>query len=177
MKGYLVRGRMVLSLLAVMSLLVFMTGVVSAKTTAKEEKKLKTEITMLDKDASLPNGEQIVIDRLSKEFNVKGDQTKMLRDKNLGFGDIATLYAVADKMSGGTTEENINKVLSVREGNKEWLAVAKSLDVDLGSVAKKVGSIEKDVHKDIKKASTETRTGSGAGGKSDDFGEKGGRGY
>lgn len=180
MKEYIPKGRIALSLMTVATLLVFMTGIATAKTTAKDEKKLKTEITMLDKDASLPHGEQVVMDRLSKEFNVTSNQIKALRDKNLGFGDIAAVYSMADKMSGGITDDNVNKVLSLREGNKGWGVIAKSLDVDLGSVAKKVGSIEKDAHKDIKKASTETGTAGGGagGGKSDrSGGAVGDRGY
>lgn len=175
---YTLKGRTALSLMTVATLLMFMTGIATAKTTAKEEKKLKTEITLLDKDATLPRGEQVVTDRLSKEFNLTSDQIKALRDKKLGYGDIAAVYAMADKMSGGITEDNVNKVMSLREGNKGWIDIAKSLDVDLGSVAKKVGSIEKDAHKDIKKASTETGTaGGGAGGAKSDRSGGGDRDY
>ncbi len=179
MKEYMLKGKMALSLMTVASILVFMTGIATAKTTARDEKKLKSEITLLDKDASLPRGEKVVMDRLSKEFNVTGDQIKALRDKKLGYGDIAAVYSMADKMSGGITDDNVNKVLSLREGNKGWIVIAKSLDVDLGSVAKKVGGIEKDAHKDIKKASAETGTAGGGagGGKSDRSGRMGGGGY
>jgi hypothetical protein len=158
-------GRRYASLITVVTLLFFMTGIATAKTTAKEEKKLTSEITILDKDASgSPQGDPIVTDRLSKEFKVSGDQIKALRDKNMGLGEIAAVYAFADKMSGGVTDTNVDKVASLRQDNKGWTTIAKSLDVDLGNVASKVNSIEKDVHKDIKKAAKEKPAGSGAGG-------------
>lgn len=156
-------GKQYASLITVITLLFFMTGIAAAKTTAKEEKKLTTEITMIDKDASAsPNGETIVIDRLSKEFKVSGDKVKALRDKNIGLGEIAAVYAFADKMSGGVTDTNIDKVISLKQDNKGWTVIAKSLDVDLGKVSSKVNSIEKDVHKDIKKAD-KAKAGAGGG--------------
>ncbi len=163
MKELVFRGRKILSLMAVVSLLVFMTGTATAKTTAKNEKKLTSEISMLNKDASLPRGDQVVMDKLSKEFKVTSDQISALRSKNMGYGEIAAVYAFADKMPGGITDDNINKVTSMVQGKKGWGTIAKSLNVDLGSVRSKVDSIEKDAHKDIKKASAETGT-SGAGG-------------
>ncbi len=165
MKGYMTTGRRVTSILAAIMLTMFMTNIAMAKSapTAKDEKKLKTEITMLNKDATLPHGDQVVMDRLSKEYNITADKVTSLRDKNLGFGEIAALYAFADKMPGGITDENVDKVVSMHQEKKGWIPLAKSLDVDLGSVAKKVGGIEKDVHKDIKKAATEGGGSAGGG--------------
>lgn len=157
--------RKALALMVAAGVMVFMAGAATAKTTAKDEQKLKSEITLLNKDASLPRGDQIVTDRLIKEFKVTGDQITALRDKKLGYGEIAAVYAFADKLSGGITDDNVSKVTSMVKDNKGWMTAAKDLDVDLGHVAGKVGSIEKDAHKDIKKASTEkTGRGEGAGG-------------
>ena len=162
-------AKRVTSLLTALVLTVFMTNIAAAKSapTAKDEKKLKTEITMLDKDATLPNGDQVVVDRLTKEYNVTGDQITALHDKKLGYGEIAAIYAFADKMPGGITDDNVNKVVTMHQDNPGWMKMAKSLDVDLGHVAKKVGGIEKDAHKDIKKASTETKGSAGGGMKGD----------
>ncbi len=165
MKEYVHSGRKALSLIAVASLLLFMTGIAAAAktTTTKDEKKLNTEISLLDKDAAMPKGEVVVTDKLSKTFNLTSDQIKTLRDKNLKYGEIAAIYAFADKMAGGITDDNVNKVMTMRQSNKAWSDIAKSFDVKLGSVAGKVSSIEKDAHKDIKKASTEMPGAAGGG--------------
>ncbi len=164
MKQY---GKKALSFAAAALLLVTMTGIAMAKTStssATDIKKLDSGITMIDKDASMPNGEKIVMDRITKEFKLKEDQIQTLRGKNMGLGEIAAVYAFADKMKGGVTEENVNKVVELRQGNKSWDQVAKSLDVKLGKIAKKVDSIEKDAHKDVMKAASEKPAGAGAGG-------------
>ncbi len=166
MKKYILQRIKILPLLAAAILMVFTTNIATAKVTAsaKDEKKLSTEITTLDKDATMPNGDRVVMDRLSKEFKVPVDKISALKDKNLGYGDIAAIYAFADKMSGGITDDNVNKVVSLRESKTGWAMIAKDVNVDLGHVAKKVGSIEKDAHKDIKKASKETTGTAGGGG-------------
>lgn len=158
-------SRKATALLTALVLTIFMTNIAAAKSapTAKDEKKLKTEISMLDKDATLPHGDQVVLDRLSKEYNVTADQITALHDKKLGYGEIAAIYAFADKLPGGITDDNVNKVVTMHQSSPGWMKMAKSLDVDLGSIAKKVDGIEKDAHKDIKKASTETKGSAGGG--------------
>jgi hypothetical protein len=172
MKEYMLKGKRAVSLLAAAGILVFMTGIATAKTaaTTKDEKKLSTELAMLDKDASLPQGGQIVMDWLSKEFYVTGDQIRAMLDKNLGYGEIATIYAFADKMPGGITDDNVSKVMSMRQGNAGWGAIAGDLNVDLRSIAGRLDSIEKGVHKDIKKASIAPGATGGAGGGMSDSG-------
>lgn len=166
MKALMNRVRTSLSLTAAVSLLIFMAGTATAKTTsADHEKKLNTDISMLDKSAGLPHGEQAVMDRLAKTFNLSSDKITALKDKNLGYGEIATVLAMADKMSGGLTDDNINKVVSMRQDHKGWGEISRSVDVKLNSVVSRVDSIEKDVHKDVKKAATEKPSaGKGAGG-------------
>lgn len=180
MKRYSVSGKMMLSVAAIAALVAFMSNVSFAKSaSAKDERKLKTEITMLNKDAALPRGEQVVMDKLTREFSVSSDRITALRDKKLGFGEIAAVLALADKMSGGINDANIDRVTSMHESGGGWAKLAKSLNVDLGSVASKVAGLEDSAHKDIKKAAAEgTAAGSGAGGgKAYDSGKRGGKGY
>ncbi len=166
MKQFMISGKKTLSFAAAALLLMSVSTMAIAKgsATTKDEKKLKTEITMLNKDAALPHGEQVVMDKLTKEFNINNDQVSALRDKKLGFGEIAAVLALADKMSGGINDANINRVMSMHQSGRGWAKLAKSLDVDLGGVVSKVGSLEDSAHKDIKKASAEGTAGSGAGG-------------
>lgn len=154
-------------LTAAVVLLFFTTSIATAKVTAtaRDEKMLNTEITILDKDATMPGGDQVVMDRLSKEFNVTAEQIKALRDKDVGYGEIAAIYAFADKLPGGATDDNVNKVMSMREGKKGWGTIAKDLDLDLRDAAKKVSGIEKNAHDAIKEAAKEAPgAGAGAGG-------------
>ena len=168
MKRALLQRTRILSFIAAVFLLVFSASVATARGTAKvsDEKKLKTEISSLNKDASMPNGDRIVMDKLTKEFDVKSEEIAALRDKDLGYGEIAAVYAFADKMSGGVTDENVNKVMSMHQGKEGWGKIASALDVDLGKVSKKIGSIEKSVRDEIKQASA-GKSGRGAGGGSD----------
>ena len=177
MKKFAAKGVSALSLTAVAAVFLFLTGIGTAADTSKEakhEKKLNIEISMIDMDAKLPYGEEVVTERLTKAFDVKSDRIKTLRDKNLGYGEVATVLAFADKMSGGVTDDNINRIMKLRQGNTGWGQIAKNLKIDLENVADKVGNVETDAHKDIKKAAVDRpAAGRGAGG-SDEMSGAGG---
>jgi hypothetical protein len=169
MKKILLQQGKLLSVLIAAFVLVFAVSIAAARGTAKvsDEKKLKTEISSLNKAGSMPNGDKIVMDELTKEFDVKSEEVTALRDKDLAYGEIAAVYAFADKMSGGVNDENVNRVTSLQQGKKGWGKIASELDVDLGDVTKKISSIGKSVREEIKQASA-GKSGKGAGGGSDE---------
>lgn len=171
MKVYELKGT-VLSLIAVAGLLVSLAGTAGAATTAasKDEKKLTVGITMLNNAAKLPQGEKVMTKQLTDEFGVKSDKISSLKAKNLKYGEIAAVLAMADKMEGGISDANINRVVGMRPATAGWDRIANSLKVDLAEVAEKVYSFEGNVHESIKEAAVEAaETGRGAGG-----GEEGG---
>jgi hypothetical protein len=158
-------GRRILSQIAAAALVTLMIAAIAgakSETSAKDEARLNTEITMLNNDALLPQGEQVVADRMSKTFDVPGDKITSLRDRGLGFGEISAVLAFADKMSGGITDSNVNAVLSLREENPGWAQIAENLKVDLADAAEVVAEIEGDAHQEIKQAAAE---GSGSEGR------------
>jgi hypothetical protein len=164
MKRIVLQQGRLLSLLAVAFLFIVTASIATAGGTTKvsDERKLKTEISSLNRDAAMPKADRIVMDELTKEFDVTSAEVKALREKDLGYGEIVAVYAFADKMSGGVTDENVNRIMSM-QGKKGWGEIARELDVDLRDVSKKVAGIGKSVHEEIKEASAGT-SGRGAGG-------------
>ena len=155
----------ILSVAAAIVLLLSLVTGASARTTMKDEAKLKQDIAAIDGEAAASHLDTIVADRIAKAFKVTPSEVTALGDRLPGLGEAAAVYAFADKMKGGVTNANISTVMSKREGTEDWGAIAKDLNVSLSSVANKVKSIEKDVHKDIKKASTgKSVTGTAGGG-------------
>lgn len=99
----------------------------------------------INDDASTPEGETVVVDRIEKEFDVDEATVKALRDKKLGYGEISIALSLAERLPGGITDENIDKVISMRQGPpvQGWGNVARDLDLSLKPTAKhleKVGA-------------------------------------
>ncbi len=140
-------------------------GAATAVSTADHERKLNDTTAMLDKAARQPNGEKAVVDRLAKTFNIPADRIAALKDRTPGYGEIAVLLTIADKMAGGLTNPNINKVLTLRQAHKGWGEIARSVDVKIGSVVNRMDAIGRDANRDVLKAAAEKPgSGQGAGG-------------
>jgi hypothetical protein len=158
-----------MSLAVAALLMLFMTAVPAVRAdTASDDKKLDAQIAAFDKDAGSPKGEQIVTERLEKEFNATEAQIQSLRNEKLGFGEIAIVLSLASNLPGGLTDANITKITSMREGPpvQGWGEIAKSQGVKLGSVLSKVEKIEKTSHNEIMKDEKieHEKSGMGAGG-------------
>ena len=162
MRKAILEGRKILSFTAAVFLLLFMSQMAMAKATSSDAQ-LKQDIAAIDGDAVASHQKQLVADRLAKEFKVPVDEITSLRDQLPGLGEVAAAYAFADKMPGGVSTDNLNTVVSERQGKKDWDEIASTHDIKLSSVSRKVHSIYKDVHKDIKKASA-GKKGAAAGG-------------
>ncbi len=108
-----------------------------------DEKKLDDEMTALNKRASQPAGEKMVVQRLEKQFKVNQAEITSLRDKKLGYGEIAIVLAMAQKMPGGITSANMNQILSMRQGTppKGWGEICKSLK--LGKLGPMISNVER----------------------------------
>jgi hypothetical protein len=151
--------------LIVATVMVMTAGIAAAATaTAKDEAKLTAEITMLNADAKLPQGEKMISKQLTDSFSVKSDKISSLLSKNMQYGEVAAILAFADKMPGGVTDANINQVQNLRQTKAGWTQISRNLKVDLSDVASKLSGIEDDAHKDIKQALSESPSGRGAGG-------------
>lgn len=77
--------------------------------------------------------------RLKSEYKVDDARVNALRDKKYGYGEISKVLALAEKMPGGITDENVNKITALREGPPKmgWGQIAKQQGVTLGKVVGK----------------------------------------
>lgn len=141
--------------------LMFIVGIIIALAVAgtawaelsKAEKNLERESKRLNDTAAKPDGEQAVLKRIRAEFKVENAQIQVLRERKLGYGEIASALSLAQKMPGGATEANVQKVLSMRQGPPVvgWGQVARQLGTKLGATVSQVKKMNNDANREIKK--------------------------
>ena len=83
---------------------------------SKAEKNLERESRRLNDTAAKPDGEKAVLKEIETEFKVSNARVQALRERKLGYGEIAIVLSLTKNMPGGVTEENLQKVLSMRQG-------------------------------------------------------------
>lgn len=137
-------------------LFVFAVMAVGAAET-KEESGLETKAAEINKLGGEAKGEKAVTERIEKQFNVDDARIKSLRDKNLGYGEISITLSLAKRLPGGITDENVNKIISMRQGPpvEGWGKIAKDLGVKLGPVVSGVEKVRSETHKEMKRAGRE----------------------
>jgi len=143
------------------SLLILIVGVITALACAgtagadisKAEKNLERESKRLNDTAAKPDGEKAVLKKFEAEFKVSDAQVRSLRDRKLAYGEIAVALSLAQKMAGGVSEVNVQKVLSMRQGPPEagWGQVARQLGTKLGATVSQVKKMNNDANREIKK--------------------------
>lgn len=79
-------------------------------------------------------------ERLKSDYKVDDARINGLRDKKYGYGEIKKVLALAEKMPGGITDENVNKITALRDGPPKmgWGQIAKQQGVQPGKAAGKV---------------------------------------
>lgn len=120
---------------------------------------VEEDSTEINEEAATPGGAQAVADRIRKEFDVDEATVNSLRDKKLGYGEISIALSLAERMPGGITEENLDKIISMRQGPpvEGWGNIAKDLKLDLKPAAshlEKIGSKTEKQRADYKKTET-----------------------
>ncbi len=140
--------------LAVAAIGCTIAGVALAAGPSKEEKQATSAIASVDKAGSEPNGEQQVVSRLEARFNVDQARIDNLRSQNLGFGEIAIVLALAQKMTGGITDANVLSIMSLRTGTPPlgWGEIARKLGEKLGPVVSEVNAVARDVRQEMARA-------------------------
>ncbi len=116
----------------------------------KEEENLQKEATEINATADTENGQKMVVQRLEKEFSVTHTEIQSLRDRKIGYGEIAIVFSMAQKL-GGTTDANISKIMGLREGPPVmgWGDIAKKLDINLGMTLSQVEKVSKETGRDL----------------------------
>ena len=91
------------------------------------------EMDDINDDASTAAGEAAVVGKIVNEFGVDETLVQDLRAQKLGYGEITLALSLAERLPGGITDENLDKVLDLRQGPpvQGWGNVAKSLELSL----------------------------------------------
>ncbi len=66
-----------------------------------------------------------------------------MRDKKMGYGEIAIALSLCQKMPGGATDANIQQVMAMRQGTPAmgWGEIAKKLGTKLGPAVSQVRNV------------------------------------
>ncbi len=150
MKGEIYMKRFTFSMVTVLVLsLTAFSAAWAAETT--EEETLDRESAEISKTAGKAQGATVVSARLEKEFNVTEAQIQGLRDKKLGYGEIAIVFSLAQKLPGGISDANISQVMALRQGppTMGWGEIAKKLDLKLGPSVSQVKNVNKETHREM----------------------------
>jgi len=136
------------------SMLVLSLAMIGASWAAEtsDEKKLDKETAEINKTAGMTGGSAMVVNRIEKEFNVTADRINALRDKGLGYGEIAIVFSLAGKLPGGITDANVAEVTSMRSGPpvRGWGEIAKRIGVKLGPAVSAVTKVNMETRHDMK---------------------------
>ena len=94
---------------------------------------IEQEVIEINEDASTPYGEVAVIGKIEKEFDVDESVITDLRAQKLGYGEISIALSLAERLPGGITAENIDKIISMRQGPpvEGWGNIARDLELSL----------------------------------------------
>ncbi len=167
-----------LSLIAAGILVLSLAVIGTARAETKDEKRLNTQATDIDKTADTTEGSSVVVARLEKQFNVTSTQIDTLRDKGLGYGEIAIVFSLAGKLPGGITDANVAEIMSLRTGPPVmgWGAIANKLGFKLGPVVSSVMKVNKDSQHDFSGRTAERMEHEGRGEGHGEMTEHGGMG-
>ena len=131
-------------------LLTTLGGVWAAE--SKEEKALLKEAAAINTTAGNAQGEKVVTQRLEKDFNVTDTQVQGMRDKKLGYGEIAIVLSLSQKMPGGATDANIQRVMTMRQGppTMGWGEISKELGTKLGTAVSQIRNVNRETNREMK---------------------------
>lgn len=150
----------------VMSVFILTFAVMSTVWAAetREEKSLQKEAAATNQSAGSAQGEKVVTARLEKEFNVTDAQIQALRDKKLGYGEMAIVFSLAQKKYGSVTDESIGDIMTLRQGppTMGWGEVAKKLGTKLGPTITQMRNVNRETNRDMNREAKAGKGGTGA---------------
>ena len=115
----------------------------------------------LDRDSHKPGDAKRVEERLEKKFNVADARIDNLRKQGMGYGEIGITLSLASRMSGGINDQNVQKVVDLRQGQsgrKEgWGNVARDLDLRLKPAARDMDDMRQDRREDMREDRSQQR--------------------
>ncbi|HXT00231.1 MAG TPA: hypothetical protein VN915_06125 [Elusimicrobiota bacterium] len=116
----------------------------------RDEQKLAATAADLDKDSTRADGDKRVEETLEARFHVGDARIDGLRSRKLGYGEIAIVLALAQKLPGGINDANVSKIMAERDGPPVmgWGRIAKKEGVSLGKVMSDVRRADDAVRRD-----------------------------
>lgn len=112
---------------------------------------IEQEVIEINEDASTPDGEATVIGKIEKEFDVDESVITGLRGQKLGYGEISIALSLAERLPGGITAENIDKIITMRQGPpvEGWGNIARDLDLSLKPAAGHLEKVSSEAKKEL----------------------------
>lgn len=109
---------------------------------AEDTQDIEAQIRAIDQSANSSAAGHQFTENLKTRYNVDDATIQELREKNMGFGEIATTLSFAQEMRGGINDQNIQKIIDLRRSQKKgWGEIAKDLKVNVDEVTTNIQSI------------------------------------
>jgi hypothetical protein len=107
------------------------------------DKRLSRDVAYLNSLGSRPAGAKSLERSMASAFRTDVGKINELRRQKLGTGDIAAAFAVASRLAGGITDDNVKRIVKLwkQDGVASWAGVAKGLGVRLRAVVLKIESV------------------------------------
>jgi hypothetical protein len=98
--------------------------------------RIQKMVAKLNAEASTPEGEEAVVNRLSKQLAVPPETLRQQQQMwGIGFGDVAMVYGFSRASRKKATPD---EVVELRRSGKEWDAIGKEIGVNVDAVASRM---------------------------------------
>src|SRR5512132_1232002 len=102
---------------------------VSTKETSLQ--RIQRSVARIDREASTPEGEAMVVKRLAAQLGMPEDSLRARHDAwALGYGEIAMVYGFA-RASRRQSATLPDQIVEMRRDGQDWKAIAKQLGVSI----------------------------------------------
>jgi hypothetical protein len=111
------------------------SGVSTKETTLQ---RIQRSVARIDREAATPEGEAMVVKRLSAQLGMSEDSLRARHDAwALGYGEIAMVYGFA-RASRKQSATLPDQIVEMRRQGQDWKAIARQLGVSIDAVASRV---------------------------------------
>lgn len=98
--------------------------------------RIQKMVAKINAEASTPEGEVSVVNRLSKQLAVSPDTLRAQQQTwGIGYGEVAMVYGFA---RGSRTKTTPDEVVEMRRSGMEWDAIGRELGVKVDTVASRL---------------------------------------
>lgn len=94
----------------------------------------------IDNESRKLGGTKLVADHLKESFHIDDHMIQIVRDQETDYGDMFTVFAMAERMPGGINEDNVTKVIDIHKGRlsqKSWHDVGAVVGVEMNAVTQR----------------------------------------